>query len=90
MIDEVTGLLMNLADRYPDRLLFQILRHDQSRLQAYGVSHSLHTSAVCSLTARRMGWDETRRRSLMNAALTMNISPLLNFEWGNTPDPRSG
>jgi hypothetical protein len=71
---EVADVLMALADRYPDKVLFQILRHDQTRLQAYGVSHSLHCAAVCCLTARRLAWSEADRRTLVAAALSMNIS----------------
>lgn len=74
VIGELAGLLISLVDSDPDKMLFQILRHDQTRLQTYGVSHSLHTAAVCCLTARRMGWDEDQRRSLVGAALTMNVS----------------
>lgn len=73
-MDEVVGVLLALADRDADKMLFQILRHDQSRLQSYGVSHSLHSAAVCCLTARRLGWEEPQRRSLVGAALTMNIA----------------
>lgn len=73
-ITELSESLISLVDSDPDKMLFQILRHDQTRLQTYGVSHSLHTAAVCCLTARRMGWDEDERRSLVSAALTMNVS----------------
>ncbi len=73
-LDEVVGVLIALADRYPDKVLFQILRHDQTRLQSYGVSHSLHCAAVCCLTGKRMGWDEGQRRMLVGAALSMNLS----------------
>ena len=65
---------MALADRYPDKVLFQILRHDQTRLQSYGVSHSLHCAAVCCLTGKRMGWDDNQRRMLVSAAMSMNLS----------------
>jgi hypothetical protein len=73
-LDEVVNVLMALADRYPDKVLFQILRHDQTRLQSYGVSHSLHCAAVCCLTGRRMGWDDSQRRMLVSAAMSMNLS----------------
>ncbi len=73
-LDEVVDVLMSLADRYPDKVLFQILRHDQSRLQSYGVSHSLHCAAVCCLTGKRMGWDDNQRRMLVSAAMSMNLS----------------
>ncbi len=73
-LDEVVNVLMLLADRYPDKVLFQILRHDQTKLQSYGVSHSLHCAAVCCLTGKRMGWDGTQRRALVSAAMSMNLS----------------
>ncbi|MET0383731.1 MAG: HD domain-containing phosphohydrolase [Burkholderiaceae bacterium] len=73
-LDEVVDVLMSLADRYPDKVLFQILRHDQTRLRSYGVSHSLHCAAVCCLTGRRMGWSEHDRRMLVGAAMSMNLS----------------
>src|ERR1700712_4485395 len=71
---EVVDVLMSLADRYPDQVLFQILRHDQTRLQSYGVSHSLHCAAVCCLTGKRMGWDDNQRRLLVSAAMSQNLS----------------
>jgi HD-GYP domain-containing protein (c-di-GMP phosphodiesterase class II) len=42
----------------------------------YGVVHSLHTAAICSLLSRRKGWDEPKRHSLVGAALTMNVAML--------------
>lgn len=73
-LDEVVDVLVALADRYPDKVLFQILRHDQTKLQSYGVSHSLHCAAVCCLTGKRMGWDEPHRRRLVAAAMSMDLS----------------
>ncbi len=73
-LDDVVNVLVALADRHPDKVLFQILRHDQTRLQSYGVSHSLHCAAVCCLTGKRMGWDESQRRALVSAAMSMNLS----------------
>lgn len=59
-----------------DLLIFMILRHDRSRPQNYGISHSLHTAAVCSLLSQRKGWTEAQRKSVIGAALTMNIGML--------------
>ena len=73
-LDEVVNVVMSLADRYPDKVLFQILRHDQTKLQWYGVSHSLHCAAVSCLTGKRMGWDDNQRRTLVSAAMSMNLS----------------
>ena len=65
-----------LADGNADLLIFLILRHDHARPLNYGVIHSLHTAAICSLLSRRKSWDEPQRRSLIGAALTMNIGLL--------------
>ena len=73
-LTEVVDVLIALADRYPDKVLFQILRHDQTKLNSYGVSHSLHSAAVCCLSAKRMGWDDAQRRTLVSAAMSMNLS----------------
>jgi len=73
-IEEVITVLIGMADRDPDKMLFQIMRHDQGRLQLYSITHALHCAAVCCLTSRRMAWEEPRRRSLVGAALTMNLS----------------
>ncbi|HEX7639929.1 MAG TPA: HD domain-containing phosphohydrolase [Burkholderiaceae bacterium] len=73
-LDEVADVLLALSERYPDKVLFQILRHDQTRLNTYGVAHSLHCAAVCCLTSKRMGWDDAQRRTLVSAAMSMNLS----------------
>lgn len=65
-----------LPDGNVDLLIFMILRHDRSRPLSYGISHSLHTAAICSLLSRRKGWTEPQRRSVIGAALTMNIGML--------------
>lgn len=65
-----------LADENPDELIFLILRHDHSRYANYGTAHSMHTAALCSLLAKRLGWSDTQRSSLVGASLTMNISIL--------------
>ncbi|MBV8470779.1 MAG: phosphohydrolase [Burkholderiaceae bacterium] len=73
-IDELTTALLVMIDRDADKAIFQILRHDQSRFSSYGVSHSWHAAVVSCLAARRLGWEESKRRSLIRAALSMNIS----------------
>jgi len=73
-IDELTTALLSMIERDADKAIFQILRQDQSRFAAYGVSHSWHAAVVCCLAAKRLGWDEAKQRSLIRAALSMNIS----------------
>lgn len=68
--------ISTLPDGNVDLLIFLILRHDHSRPLNYGMVHSQHTAAICSLLSRRKGWAEAQRRSLIGAALTMNIAML--------------
>jgi len=64
--------IIQLSDRSPDLLIFLILRHDQTQHDNYGVLHTLHVAAACSLIALRLKWSEAERQSLVGAALTMN------------------
>lgn len=73
-LEEVVTVLISLGEKDPDKMLFEILRHDSARHQSYSVFHALHAAAVCLLTAARLGWSEADRRSLVGAALTMNLS----------------
>jgi hypothetical protein len=73
-VKECAGQLIAWAERYPDQLLFVIIQHDHSRHEVYGLAHLLHTAAVCALLSRRLGWPPERQKSLVGAALTMNLS----------------
>jgi HD-GYP domain-containing protein (c-di-GMP phosphodiesterase class II) len=52
-------------------LAAMILLTDQSR---YSLVHCLHAALLCDMVATRLEWSEERRRSLVCAAMTMNIS----------------
>jgi len=75
-ITECSRRLAALVDRFPDRAVFAVIRHDHSRFATYGVAHSMHTATVCALLARRMGMPDDTRSSLLSAALTMNVAML--------------
>jgi HD-GYP domain-containing protein (c-di-GMP phosphodiesterase class II) len=75
-VNEAIDTIAPLADGNVDLLIFMILRHDHSRPLNYGIVHSLHTASICSLLSRRKGWAEPQRRSIIGAALTMNIGML--------------
>jgi len=61
-----------LNDRSRDAALAaMILLSDQGR---YSQVHALHAALLCDMVAVRLEWDEERRRSVVCAALTMNIS----------------
>lgn len=73
-VKECAAQLMGWAERFTDQLLFVIVQHDHARHEVYGLAHLLHTAAVCAVLSRRLGWAPERQRSLVGAALTMNLS----------------
>jgi HD-GYP domain-containing protein (c-di-GMP phosphodiesterase class II) len=75
-VDEFARHLVALAERDVDIGIFLAVRQDQKRFNIYAQAHALHTAMVCFLMARRIGWDEPRRLTLIKAALTMNIATL--------------
>ena len=75
-LDAAARPVLALIDRDPDLAIFQIVRQDSAGRAPYGVTHSLHTAIAGELAARRLGWDEPRRRTLFKAALTMNLAML--------------
>jgi HD-GYP domain-containing protein (c-di-GMP phosphodiesterase class II) len=75
-VNEAIDQIYALPDGNVDLLIFLILRHDHSRPMNYGIAHSLHAAAICSLLSKRKDWAEPQRRSIIGAALTMNIGML--------------
>jgi len=63
-------------DRDPDIALFLCTRQEDHRFALYPLRHSIHCAVLATLTARQLGWDEARVRSLGRAALAMNLSIL--------------
>jgi HD-GYP domain-containing protein (c-di-GMP phosphodiesterase class II) len=72
--DAFAGQLMQLTDRDPDIGIYLSMRQDPNRLSLYGLSHALHCALVGQLASRRAGWPDDRVRTLVKAALTMNLS----------------
>lgn len=68
------GQLVALVDKDPDIAIYNSVRQDPSRLSLYGLAHSLHCAMVCHLATSRAGWPAPRVRTLVKAALTMNLS----------------
>ena len=68
--------LQDLLDRDPDIALFLCTRQEDHRFALYPLRHAIHCAVVATLTARQLGWDEARVRSLGCAALAMNLSIL--------------
>ena len=72
--DTFAGMLMGLIERDPDIAIYHSVRQDPNRLSLYGLSHALHCAMVAQLAATRVGWPPERVRTLVKAALTMNLS----------------
>jgi HD-GYP domain-containing protein (c-di-GMP phosphodiesterase class II) len=75
-LDDASRPVRSLIERDPDLAIFQVVRQDAHARSQYGVVHSLHTAIASQLAAQRLGWDAARRHTLVNAALTMNLSML--------------
>ena len=68
--------LRALVDRDPDIALFLCTRQEDHRFALYPMRHSIHCAVLATLTARQLGWDESRINALGCAALTMNLGIL--------------
>ncbi len=73
---DFTNLLTTLVDRDIDFALYHTVRQENADLYFYGYSHAIHTAILCLLLARNLKWSDSRRTSLMCAAITMNTSIL--------------
>ena len=65
------GRIQTICNQWPDSAIAKIFMDDKSN---YTIQHSIHTAILCDLAAKHLGWQEDARRSLVGAALTMNIS----------------
>ncbi len=72
---EVDAVLA-LVDRDLDVAIFMAVRQGDRRFALYPQVHALHTAVIVSLAARQSGWEPARQRSLVGAALTMNVAML--------------
>lgn len=74
ILDRFVDYLAGLLDQHPDIAIYQCVRQEHLHLFHYGYNHAVHTAVLCELVARHLGWPEARQRSLVKAALTMNLS----------------
>lgn len=87
-VQEQARTLLTLIDRCPDLAIFMIVRRDGPERSHYGVLHAVHAAASGVLVARRLGLDEARTLSLVQAALTMNLAVLdLQGRLAHQPGP---
>lgn len=73
-VRELVAKIANCPDSCTDQMMFLILRHDHRQTHRYPEVHSQHVAVLCHLVSRRLGWPDSRRLSLIGAALTMNLS----------------
>lgn len=66
--------LMALVEQQPDVAIYLMLRQEGRHLRMYGLTHAVFAAALCLLVSRRLSWEAARQRSLVMAALTMNIT----------------
>jgi len=77
-----------LVERDTDVALFMMVRQHDVRFALYALQHALHAATVLDLLGRQLGWDTTRRRLQVLAALTMNVSTLeLQAQMAQQADP---
>ena len=65
------GRVRTICNQWPDSAIAKIFMDDKSN---YTIQHSIHAGILCDLAAKHLGWQDDARRSIVGAALTMNIS----------------
>ncbi len=72
--DEFLDELMALVDKDADIAIYQAIRQEGHHFRTYGLTHTIHVAALVQLLGQRLGWPQAQVRSLVQAALTMNLS----------------
>jgi len=67
----IINRLQNICEKSPDAAIAKIISDNNDN---YAVRHALHTAILCELTATHLDWSLEKKRNLLGAALTMNIS----------------
>ncbi len=75
-LEALVDTAMAMVDRDADIAVFMAVRQEDRRFALYPLAHAMHTMVIALLTARQAGWPVERQRSLVGAALTMNVSML--------------
>jgi HD-GYP domain-containing protein (c-di-GMP phosphodiesterase class II) len=66
--------LLALLDKDGDVALFSAVRQEDRRFALYPLAHALHSAVLAALTVRQAGWPDDRQRSVVGAALSMNVA----------------
>jgi len=67
----IINRLQSICEKSPDAAIAKIITDSNDN---YAVRHALHTAILCELTATHLEWSLEKKRNLLGAALTMNIS----------------
>lgn len=67
---QLSMLIQFLADRDADVGIFVMMQADAAK---YAVLHSMHTAVICELISKKLGVPDEDRRTIIHAALTMNL-----------------
>lgn len=73
-LDQFAGHVLALVDSNADIAIYRSVRQDHAQNYYYGYAHALHTGVLCVLLTRHLTWPAARTRTLLKAALTMNLS----------------
>ena len=63
--------LQTICEKSPDAAIAKIITDDNSN---YAIKHAIHTAILCELSGEYLNWESEKRRNVIGAALTMNIS----------------
>lgn len=72
-LDQFAGHVLALVDSNADIAIYRSVRQDHAQNYYYGYAHALHTGVLCVLLTRHLHWPAARTRTLLKAALTMNM-----------------
>lgn len=72
-LERIKEKVLDLLDSDPDDSLFCLFQAMTDEQLGYCATHSLQCAVVCKLTAEKLAMSLPQRKSLVNAALTMNI-----------------
>lgn len=63
--------LQTICEKSPDAAIAKIITDDNSN---YAIKHAIHTAILCELSGQYLDWEPEKRRNIVGAALTMNVS----------------
>ena len=87
-IEALADRLLARVGRHEDGALFITVRPPEWRFALYALQHALHTATVLVVLSRQMGWTPAEVRTMVLAALSMNVSTLeLQAQMAQQPDP---